>query len=136
MGRKLAREETMKLLYQMDMNNDYSKDIMDLYLKLNKLSKDEVEYLVHAVTIIVNNLKNIDQKIENHIDGWQLYRLAKVDLAILRISIYELVYRNDIPVEVAINEAIEIAKKFSTEESSKFINGVLGSFVRRGIENE
>ena len=136
MGRKLAREETMKLLYQMDMNNDYSKDIMDLYLKLNKLSKDEVEYLVHAVTIIVNNLKNIDQKIESHIDGWQLYRLAKVDLAILRISIYELVYRNDIPVEVAINEAIEIAKKFSTEESSKFINGVLGSFVRRGIENE
>lgn len=133
MGRKLAREETMKLLYQMDMNDDYSVQVADLYIELNEFLEDEIEYINHAVNTIINNLAKIDLEIENHIKGWRLYRLAKIDLAILRISIYELLYRKDIPVEVSINEAIEIAKKFSTEESSRFINGILGSFVREDM---
>lgn len=136
MSRKLAREETMKLLYQMDMNNDFSFEVADLYIELNEFLEDEIEYINHAVDIIINNLDKIDLEIEKYIKGWSLYRLAKVDLAILRISIYELIYRDDIPVEVSINEAIEIAKKFSTDESSKFINGILGSFVRKGAKNE
>ncbi|HLR34353.1 MAG TPA: transcription antitermination factor NusB [Tissierellales bacterium] len=134
MGRKLAREETMKLLYQMDMNNNYTTEVADLYIELNDFQKDEIEYINHAVDIILNNLEEIDLEIENYIKGWRLHRLAKIDLAILRISIYELLYRKDIPVEVSINEAIEIAKKFSTDESSKFINGILGSFVRKDMK--
>ncbi len=134
MGRKLAREETMKLLYQMDMNNNYTTEVADLYIELNDFQEDEIEYINHAVDIIINNLEEIDLAIKNYIKGWRLHRLAKIDLAILRISIYELLYRKDIPVEVSINEAIEIAKKFSTEESSKFINGILGSFVRKDIK--
>ena len=76
---------------------------------------------------------SIDEHIQNNIEGWDIHRLARVDLSILRIAIYELLYRDDIPVQVSINEAIEISKKYSTEDSSKFINGILGGFVRTGI---
>ena len=62
--------------------------------------------------------------------------MAKVDLSVLRIAIYELKFREDIPIEVCINEAIEICKKYSTEESAKFVNGVLGSFVRTEMSND
>lgn len=136
MSRKIAREETMKLLYQMDVNNDYSNEIVDFYVGLNNFLDDEIEYIYHAIDTIIKNLEKIDLEIKKYIKGWSINRLAKVDLAILRISIYEIIYREDIPIEVSINEAIEIAKKFSTDESSKFINGILGSFVRKDVKNE
>jgi N utilization substance protein B len=137
MGRKIARESTMKLLYQMDLNNDYSDKIASLFFDNIELSVDEKEYVEHAVKNIRNNLKHIDNIIQKHTHGWNIYRIAKVDLAILRIAVYEQLYREDIPIEVSINEAIEIGKKYSTEESSKFINGILGSFARaRDDKNE
>ena len=134
MGRKIAREETMKLLFQMEMNNDCSDNLVELYINENNLDYDEQEYMRHAVRTIMTNLNNIDKSIEKYIKGWKIHRLAKVDLSVLRIAIYEIVYRKDIPIEVSINEAIEICKKYSTDESSKFINGVLGSFVREKDE--
>lgn len=134
MGRKLAREETMKLLFQMEMNNDYSDDIVELYIDENEFTHDEEEYIRDAVETIKINLSDIDESIRKYIKGWKIHRLAKVDLSVLRIAVYELTYRKDIPMEVTINEAIEICKKYSTDESSKFINGVLGSFVRKKDE--
>ncbi|MBW4828811.1 MAG: transcription antitermination factor NusB [Clostridiaceae bacterium] len=134
MGRKLAREETMKLLFQMEMNNDYSDGIVELYIDENEFTHDEEEYIRDAVEMIKRNLKDIDESIQKYIKGWKIHRLARVDLSVLRIAVYELTYRKDIPIEVAINEAIEICKKYSTDESSKFINGVLGSFVREKDE--
>lgn len=134
MGRKIAREETMKLLFQMEMNNDYSDNLVELYINENNLDHDEQEYMRHAVRTITTNLNNIDKSIKKYIKGWKIHRLAKVDLSVLRIAVYEIVYRKDIPIEVSINEAIEICKKYSTDESSKFINGVLGSFVREKDE--
>ncbi len=130
MGRKLAREETMKLLYQMDMNNDYSESSVKDFIENGELNKEEKEYISSSAVTILKNLDAIDKNISQNIRGWKISRLAKVDLSILRIAIYELLYREDIPIEVCINEAIEIAKKYSTEESSKFINGMLGNFVR------
>ncbi|MBV1817392.1 transcription antitermination factor NusB [Anaerosalibacter bizertensis] len=134
MGRKLAREEAMKLLFQMEMNNDYSDDIVELYIDENEFTHDEEEYIRDAVETIKINLNDIDESIQKYIKGWKIHRLAKVDLSVLRIAVYELTYRKDIPMEVTINEAIEICKKYSTDESSKFINGVLGSFVRKKDE--
>ena len=134
MGRKLAREETMKLLFQMEMNNDYSDDIVELYIDENEFTHDEEEYIRDAVETIKINLNDIDESIQKYIKGWKIHRLAKVDLSVLRIAVYELTYRKDITMEVTINEAIEICKKYSTDESSKFINGVLGSFVRKKDE--
>ena len=130
MGRKQAREGTMKVLYQMSLNNDYSRKSLDIYLENFNFGDLEKEYIVDAIDKIVENLDYIDKSIRSNLQGWKIDRLAKVDLSIIRIAIYEIVFRKDIPVQVSINEAIEISKKYSTEDSFKFVNGVLGGFVR------
>ncbi len=89
-------------------------------------------YIENAAGTIIENLNIIDKYIEDNIERWEIHRLAKVDLSILRIAIYEMLYRTDIPVQVSINEAIEISKKYSNEESPKFINGILGGFGKIG----
>ncbi|SCG83312.1 N utilization substance protein B [Proteiniborus sp. DW1] len=132
MGRKLARESAMKLLFQMQINNDFSSEAVDFFLNNNEFSDDEKEYIQNTVNSITENIELIDGKIEQYALGWKINRLPRVDLAILRIAIYEILFRDDIPVEVSINEAIDISKKYSTSESSKFINGLLGSIARDG----
>ncbi|WP_352420029.1 transcription antitermination factor NusB [Proteiniborus sp.] len=132
MGRKLARESAMKLLYQMDINNDFTSESIDIFLANHKLTDDEKEYLIHTINQVNDKLDIVDKKIEKYALGWKINRIPKVDLSILRIAIYEILFREDIPVEVSINEAIDISKKYSTSESSKFINGLLGSIVRDG----
>lgn len=130
MGRKLAREGAMKLLFQMQSREDYGQENIEVFLNNFVFDENEQVYIEDAIYKVIENLDHIDQYIESHLEGWSIYRLAKVDLAVLRIAIYEILYRDDIPVEVSINEAIEIAKKYSKEDSFKFINGVLGGFVR------
>ena len=130
MGRKQAREGTMQLLFQMEVNEDYSDEVLNIYLDNFDFDSLETKYILDAVNSIKENLEVIDGHITSHLEGWDLERLAKVDLSTLRIAIYEILYREDIPVEVSINEAVETVKKFSTEDSFKFVNGVLGSFVR------
>ena len=130
MGRKQAREGTMKLLFQMESTNDYSNEAMELYLSNFIFDEDETEYIRMAIETIKENIEEIDKNITANLEGWSIHRLAKVDLAVLRIAIYEIMFRKDIPLEVSINEAIETVKKYSAEDSFKFINGVLGGFVR------
>ena len=130
MGRKQAREGTMQLLFQMEINEDYSNEVLDIYLQNFEFDNLETKYIMDAITSIKENLEVIDSHIASHLEGWDLDRLAKVDLSALRIAIYEILYREDIPVEVSINEAVETVKKYSSEDSFKFVNGVLGSFVR------
>lgn len=132
MGRKLARESAMKLLFQMGINDDFSSESIDIFLNNNEFSIDEREYIVDTINNVVKNLEIIDSKIEKYALGWKINRIPKVDLSILRIAIYEILFRSDIPIEVSINEAIDISKKYSTNESSKFINGLLGSIARDG----
>ena len=129
MGRKAAREGTMKLLFQMSVTEDYSSDTKDIFLENFEFDEMETKYINEAYTAIMEHREVIDKHIEDNLEGWSIYRLAKVDLAVLRIAIYEILFRKDIPVEVSINEAIEIVKKYSNHDSFKFINGVLGGFV-------
>ncbi len=130
MGRKQAREGTMQALFQMSLNKDYSEDALRVYLDNFSFEDSEKQYVVSAIEKITEEIETIDEFINENLQGWELERLAKVDLSILRIAIYEILYRDDIPVQVSINEAIEISKKYSTEDSYRFINGVLGGFVR------
>lgn len=130
MSRKLARESSMQLLYQMELLEDFNKNNLEKFYDNNNFEEDEKDYIESVVIGVAENLEEIDAYINRNMDSWSIKRLAKIDLSILRISIYEILYREDIPKQVSINEAIEIAKKFSTEESSKFINGILGGFVR------
>lgn len=130
MSRKIAREAAVKLLYQMEINEDFSDGVKENFLKYNRLKEDEIEYLDRVFKSLIEKLSLIDSKIEKYSQGWKINRIAKVDLSILRLAIFEIMYMDDIPVEVSINEALEISKKYSTEESSKFINGLLGGFVK------
>lgn len=130
MGRKNARQGTMKLLYQMEVNNDFSEEAMEVYFGNFPYEDEETEYISSAIEKVKENVEEIDKYIKLYSEGWDIKRIAKVDLAVLRIAVYEILYRKDIPIEVSINEAIEIVKKYSTEDSFKFVNGVLGGVVR------
>lgn len=136
MGRKQTREALMQLIYQMDLNKNFSKEEVMNFLENFDLRDCEIEYLKDSAFGVIDNLEYINELIEKYTEGWTLERLPKVDLSILRIAFYEILYREDIPVEVSINEAIEIAKKYSTPDAFKYINGVLGSFVRANDINE
>ena len=89
----------------------------------------ETEYFLDVVHGVMEKKDEIDSLIENHARGWSLERMPKVDLAIMRLAIYELRFREDIPWNVSINEAVELAKKYGGDQSKSFINGVLGKIV-------
>lgn len=135
MSRKKARESAMSLIYQMDLNEDFSEESIKTYLENFEHSIAEEEYVKDASNKIMMNLEEIDKYINKNLTGWTIERLAKVDLSVLRVALYEILYREDIPIEVSINEAIETVRKYSAEDSYRFINGVLGGVIR-SIENE
>lgn len=91
---------------------------------------DEVDYIKRTVPDILDKLDLVDETIEKNLKGWTMARLAKVDRQILRIAVYEFLYKDDIPEEVSINEAVEIARLYSSDEAPKFINGILGTIYR------
>ncbi|MBQ6949818.1 MAG: transcription antitermination factor NusB, partial [Firmicutes bacterium] len=99
-----------------------------VYIYKGKGTTCEVE--VHWKLTANFNNGDIDQKLEEASDRWKVYRLGKVDLAILRVSTAELLYMEDIPASVSINEAVELAKKYGSDESARFINGVLGKVLK------
>lgn len=130
MARKDAREVAMKLLYQKEMSGE-----ADLHSLLNmeprySIHERDKEYILDMLALFESHAQEIDGHIKNFSKGWEFNRIAKVDLALLRLALCEILYRDDIPVSVSINEAVELAKKFSSENSARFINGVLGGFIR------
>ena len=130
MGRKQAREGAMQLLFQMESNGEFDNLAIVSFLENFPFGENESGYINKAVVGVLDNKAQIDEYITNQLESWSLGRLAKVDLAALRIAIFEILYMDDIPVEVSINEAIELVKKYSTEDAYKYVNGVLGGFVR------
>jgi len=136
MGRKVAREGAMSLIYKMEINNDFSENMEEVFLNNYEYNDLEKEYILDASEKTRENLGIIDGYIEENLKGWKIDRLAKVDLSTLRIAIYEILFREDIPVEVSVNEAIEIVKKYSDGKAYKFINGVLGGVISSIEEKE
>ncbi|QUH27343.1 transcription antitermination factor NusB [Serpentinicella alkaliphila] len=130
----MARELCMKILYEMSMQKKYDRDILNYYLESESEQLDEQrEYVTTAVTSFLEKIEEVDALIEQYAIGWHVDRLAKVDLAILRLAITEMQYIDDIPKNVSINEALELAKKYSTEESSPFINGILDKLIKKEV---
>jgi N utilization substance protein B len=130
MSRKNSREKTMHLLYQMEMRQEYSDEVMDVFFDSSNLKNDEKEYIQIKMPLLLNNKDKIDDIIRKFLVDWTFERISKIDLSILRIALFEIEYCEDIPIEVSINEAVEMAKKYSEIESSKFINGLLGKYTR------
>lgn len=125
MGRRAAREVAMKLLYQLEIQKDDREVQINTALEENAVPKTEKQYVLDVVHGVFNNISTIDSIIEKHSKGWKIGRISKVDLSILRLGIYEIGYRDDIPYNVSVNEAVELAKKYSNEDAGSFVNGIL-----------
>jgi len=128
MNRRNARIGLVRCMYSLDYNSDYTQ--LSSVLDDLKLDNKAIEYIETSTKNIQENLNSIDSLIEPNLKKWTMERLPKVDLAILRVAVYELKYCDDIPAGASINEAVDIAKEYSTDSSGKFINGVLSSVLK------
>ncbi len=126
--RTLSREFALQILYQIDITRDSAEAALDNFWQAH--SQEEIDEPVKGFTAelvrgVADNLEAIDQKITQHALNWQFKRIALVDRNILRLSSYELLFRDDIPPKVSINEAVDLAKKYAGLEAGKFVNGIL-----------
>lgn len=131
--RRKAREFALQILFQYDLANGNIKEIMENFWKEKKANSKIVSFCSQLVNGAIENLKEIDNCISRHSLNWKLERMSAVDRNVLRIATYELLFLKETPSPVVINEAIEVAKKFGTEDSAKFINGILDA-IRRSLE--
>ena len=128
MSRKKARETAFKLVFQCEINKDNVLDQLKQHYSENAIDKKSKEYISHVVLGVHSNKKEIDLELTKFLaKKWTINRLSKVDLAILRLAYYEIKNIEDVPKGVAINEAIELAKMYSDDQASKFINGILAN---------
>lgn len=133
MGRKASREIAMKLLYQLEIQKEDREMQIKATLDENVLTDNDKSYVMHVVTGVLDNITYIDKVIEKHLKGWKLNRIPKVDLSILRLAIFEVCFREDIPYNVSVNEAVELAKKYSSDDAGAFINGILSKVPKLRI---
>jgi len=131
MNRSAAREKAFKLLYSLEIQKENLEEQLELYYENEEISDDKTkEYINNVVKGIENNIVKIEEKIsENLKKDWKIERISKINLVLLKLSIYEILY-TDTPYKVAINEAIEIAKKYGEDNAPSFINGILASIVK------
>ncbi len=117
----------MQALFFMDMQHDLSQEMLVQYCGNFSPSKQLTPFFQYLVKGVIHARPDIDALIEKYSDNWKLSRMSGVDRNVLRIAIFELLFCHDIPSKVAINEAIDVGKRFGTEDSGAFINGILDS---------
>lgn len=135
-SRRAARELALNVLYQVDVAKFSPEEALETALANTKLDLSAAEFTTTLVKGTISNIQDIDNCLMKLSVGWELQRQPAVDRNILRIAIYEIQYIESVPSSVSINEAVELAKKYSTDESGKFINGVLGALVRQDKDRE
>ena len=123
--RRRAREEALKIMYQYEMRGEDESGVINRYWSHNDVLDDVKLFATELVEGTLQHINDIDLEIKKYSKNWSLERIGTVERSILRLAIYELLYRDDIPPKVAINEAIEIEKKFGSDESAPFVNGIL-----------
>lgn len=129
MGRRASREMAMKLLYQLEFQKDSIDEQKRLFFEENIISGKDQVYINDVVEGVYKNKDYISNLIEIHSKGWKIGRISRVDLSIMRLSIYEICFRDDIPYSVSVNEAVELAKKYSNEDAGSFVNGILSKIT-------
>lgn len=134
--RRISREATLQFLYQEDFtltaDQPFGYDLeerFDLFCTLFQVNKKARVYALTLLKGITSSLAEVDAEITKAASNWRLPRIAATDRNLLRIAVYEIIYCDNVPPQVAINEVVEIAKKFAGEESPKFINGVLDAVL-------
>ena len=132
MSRRGARRNAFYLLFQMDFSEaEEFEQVKELFFaeKEEPVEEEDKEFILSEVEGVHAHMAEIDEMITASANGWDPARMNKVDLAILRLAVYEMKY-GETPIGVAINEAVELAKRFSSDEAPAFINGVLGAYAR------
>jgi N utilization substance protein B len=130
-ARRKSRELALQMLFQHDMSGNTTDAIVLTFEDLHKVKPPVRDFAVRLFEGTVRNLEKIDQMIAEQADNWRLTRMAVVDRNIIRMSIYEFMHEDETPKLVIIDEAIEIAKKFGTQKSGQFINGILDGILKR-----
>lgn len=140
MKRRVAREIAIQSLYQIEMNEVSPKEAAQSAIHEAEheneagldVADDKISpaYIYELVEGIYSNKTQIDNMLAEYLKGWQMDRLSRIDREVLRLAVYEMIYREDVPPKVVVNEAIELAKHFGTDESGKFVNGVLGKMIK------
>lgn len=131
LSRRKLRESIFLLVFRIEFNTrEELQEQMDMYLDSKPdMDKEDICYIRNKVTDILDHLTELDETILKICKGWRLERLGKAELAILRLAVYEMIDDKDIPTSVAINEAVELAKIYCSEEAPRFVNGVLAKLA-------
>ncbi|MDR3552704.1 MAG: transcription antitermination factor NusB [Clostridia bacterium] len=132
MTRREAREQALGLVFEKLFSDEAIPEIIELAREARELDPDP--FSEKLAVGVFEHLDEIDARIEKYSIGWNKDRLSRVVLSILRLTIYEMSYEDDIPLSVSINEAVELAKKYAGEGDAAFVNGVLGTLVRTEFE--
>ena len=133
MVRKELREHIFKMLFQIEFNEagEMPEHLKYYFETLEDAGDKEIDYIRGKYEAVVSRLPEIDALLNENAKGWKTGRMNKVDLTILRLAVYEMKWDDDIPDGVAINEAVELAKRFGGESSSSFVNGILGKLAKQ-----
>lgn len=132
MNRRKSREIAMKLLFEMTMNKESYIDIIESFKENTDINLEDVDfsYITKILKGINDNQEAIDEKIKGNLVKWTIDRISKINLSILRLATCEILFEEEIPDKVSINEAIELSKKYGEDNSSAFINGVLNGIIK------
>ena len=141
MRRREQREHIFKLLFMTHFNSqeEMSEQFSFYFEGLDEpveLDEKDVSYMKEKYENILSHLEEIDELLNEYSKGWKTTRMNRVDLNALRLAVYELKYDEDVPVGVAINEAVELAKRFGGDTSGSFVNGILGKIANKGADAE
>lgn len=139
-SRRISREMALKILFQVDLVHCNIDDASSYTFQTEEIMQNSefdaiIEFSLQLVRGVLTHMIEIDQLIKKHANHWSLERMANIDRNILRIAIYEIIFVDTIPKSVSINEAVEMAKKYSTESSFGFVNGVLGKIEKEEINS-
>lgn len=132
MNRSKVREEAFKLLYSLQISKEEVKEQIDFFIEIEEITdKEAKKYINNTILGIEKEEKNIESQIEQNIKaGWTISRISKIDLTLLKLGIYEIIYTK-LPYKVVINEVVELSKKYGDDSSKSFVNGVLASIVKK-----
>jgi len=132
MGRREVREQVFKLLFRVEFNPREELPQQEAFFfedEENTMAQEGCAEVTQKFNRILEKLDDIDGELNGKVQGWNTERMGKVDLTILRLAVYEILYDETIPTRVAINEAVELAKRYGQDSSSAFVNGVLAKFA-------
>ena len=134
--RSELREELFKIIFYLEIKKDNIENLIGTFIEEKEPFEDEISYVRGVSADLLAKMDEIDESIKGYLRDWSFDRLSKVSIAILRLAFYEIQCRDEIPVKVSINEAIELAKKYDDQKNESFINGVLAEFVKKNKREE